>query len=367
MRWIFVMMMFLFVCMLVFPDNGQAKPSTSADQAILMEQSSGRVLYEKDANQQRPIASITKIMTAMIAIESGKMDETVTVSKRAAYAEGSSIYLEQGEKIKLKDLVYGLILRSGNDAAVAIAEHVGGSVEGFSYLMNEKASWLGMTNSHFDNPHGLDSKTHYSTAYDMALLMRYAMNNSEFREITGTTTYKADTKEYAWRNKNKLLTSYYDYCIGGKTGFTKVAGRTLVSAARKDDMELIAVTLNDPDDWQDHIGMYDWAFDKYHMTSVLDKGEKTYQLKNSNQTATGYVPHDVLYPLDAHEQEHIGMKTYLLKQPLQASQEQIGKTVIYLDQKPLGEVSVLNRKRQASKDTLLTDTISVLKQMVGLD
>ena len=200
-------------------------------------------------------------MTAIIAIESGKMKEKVTVSREAIYTEGSSIYLEQGEKMTLEDLVYGLMLRSGNDAAVAIAEHVGGSVEGFVYLMNEKAKWLGMTNTHFDNPHGLDSDNHYSSAYDMAILMRYAMNNEKYREISGTSSYKSERRTYSWINKNKLLTQYYEYCTGGKTGFTKKTGRTLVSTASKDGMDLIAVTLNAPDDWKDHIHMYEWGFE----------------------------------------------------------------------------------------------------------
>lgn len=155
-------------------------------------------------------------MTAIIAIESGKMDEMATASRSAIYTEGSSIYLEQGEDMKLEDLVYGLMLRSGNDAAVTIAEHVGGSEEGFVYMMNEKAKWLGMTNTHFDNPHGLDSETHYSTAYDMAILTRYAMENKIFQEISGTETYMAESRSYSWKNKNRLLTQFYEYCTGGK-------------------------------------------------------------------------------------------------------------------------------------------------------
>ena len=164
---LFLLLIILLLFNLGFPTIGQAAPSVSANNAILIEQSTGRVLFEKNANDQASIASITKIMTAIIAIESGKMEEMAEASREAIYTEGSSIYLEQGERMKLEDLVYGLMLRSGNDAAVAIAEHVGGSEDGFIFLMNEKAKWLGMTNSHFDNPHGLDSDTHYSSAYDM--------------------------------------------------------------------------------------------------------------------------------------------------------------------------------------------------------
>lgn len=250
---------FLFI-LFSSPMIGQANIGVSANNAILMEQSTGQVLYEKKAHERQSIASITKLMTAIIAIESGKMDEIAITSRRAIYTEGSSLYLEQGERMTIKDLVYGLMLRSGNDAAVVISEHIGGSVEGFVHLMNEKAHWLGMTNTTFENPHGLESDNHYSTAYDMALLMRYAMNHNVFLEISNTTTYKAKSRSYAWINKNKLLTSLYKYCTGGKTGFTKKAGRTLVTSAHQDHIDLIAVTLNAPDDWQDHIHMYEWGF-----------------------------------------------------------------------------------------------------------
>lgn len=252
-------------CILFFtfltPAYGQAPPTVSANNAILIEQASGKVLFEKKADEKQPIASITKIMTAIIAIESGKMDDMATTSRRAIYTEGSSIYLEQGEKMSISDLVYGLMLRSGNDAAVVISEHIGGSVEGFVHLMNEKARWLGMTNTHFDNPHGLHSDNHYSTAYDMAILMQYAMENDTFRKITGAKMHQAKGRSYAWGNKNKLLTQYYDKCTGGKTGFTKVSGRTLVSTASDGNTELIAVTLNAPDDWQDHMRLFEWGFE----------------------------------------------------------------------------------------------------------
>ena len=255
MRISLLIVLFLLI-QLFFPINGQAAPSVSANNAVLIEQSTGRVLYEKSAHEKQSIASITKIMTAIIAIESGKLNEKATVSRNAVYTEGSSIYLEQGEKIKLEDLVYGLMLRSGNDSAVAIAEHVAGSVEGFAFLMNEKAKWLGMTNTNFENPHGLDSDKHYSSAYDMAVLMQYAMENEKFREITGATSFKSENRTYSWQNKNKLLTRLYEYCTGGKTGFTKATGRTLLSTASKDGIDLISVTLNAPDDGNDHISMF---------------------------------------------------------------------------------------------------------------
>lgn len=260
-------MKFFIVSLIIFMSlhftqsvSGQATVHVSANNAVLMDQITGAILYEKNAHNKQSIASITKVMTAIIAIESDEMSAITQASRRAIYTEGSSIYLEQGEKMLIEDLVYGLMLRSGNDAAVAIAEHVGGSVEGFVYLMNEKARWLGMTNTYFDNPHGLDADDHYSTAYDMALLMRYAMENEEFRELAGTNFYQAKNRSYGWGNKNKLQTSLYEYCIGGKTGFTKKSGRTLITASQKEKVELIAVTLDAADDWRDHIQMYEWGF-----------------------------------------------------------------------------------------------------------
>src|SRR5690625_4455205 len=157
----------IIVLIMTITVYGQSKVNVSAEAAILLERSSGDVLYEKNAHNKQQIASITKVMTAIIAIELGELNDIVKTSRRAIYAEGSSIYLEQGEKMTVEDLLYGLMLRSGNDSAIAISEHIGGSMEGFVHLMNEKAKWLGMTNTHFANPHGLTDENHYSTAYDI--------------------------------------------------------------------------------------------------------------------------------------------------------------------------------------------------------
>ncbi|MCY8636151.1 serine hydrolase, partial [Bacillus spizizenii] len=224
------MVMISFLIANVNVNTAHAAIDVSAKSAIVIDGASGRVLFAKDEHEKRRIASITKIMTAVLAIESGKMDETVTVSANAVRTEGSAIYLTEGQKVKLKDLVYGLMLRSGNDAAVAIAEHVGGTLDGFVYMMNQKAEQLGMENTRFQNPHGLDDhENHYSTAYDMALLTKYAMKLKDYQKISGTKIYKAETMESVWKNKNKLLTMLYRYSTGGKTGYTKLAKRTLVS------------------------------------------------------------------------------------------------------------------------------------------
>jgi serine-type D-Ala-D-Ala carboxypeptidase (penicillin-binding protein 5/6) len=346
---------FLFCSSVYAEDN----LSLSADSAILMEQDSGRILFEKEAHERKRIASITKIMTAILAIESNKLDEMVTVSERAEHTEGSSIYLKKGEKIKLLDLVYGLMLRSGNDAAVAIAEHVGGSVEGFVFLMNEKAARIGMTNTHFANPHGLDDhEDHYSTAYDMALLMRYAMHNETFREISGTKVYYAPDPEHdwerKWRNKNRLLTELYEYCTGGKTGYTKRAHRTLVTTASKDGENLIAVTLNASDDWNDHITMFEYGFKQYNMVGILEEGtikaidQKFYKNKV-------YLDHRIEYPLTEEEKEAVRVEYKVLKPKENWGNHPpgiVGKAIVYLGEEMIYKTPIY------FDDSLINDSSS---------
>lgn len=333
--WILAAMMFAAI----FPEPAGAV-SVSAASAILMEQSSGRVLFEKEAHEKRRIASITKIMTAVLAIESGQLEDTVKVSKRAAYSEGSSLYLMPGEKIELEDLVYGLMLRSGNDAATAIAEHVGGSVEGFVFLMNQKAAEIGMKDTVFSNPHGLDDhEEHYSTAYDMALLTRYAMQNEMYRRVSGTKRYvaKGGDSVRSWGNKNRLLTEKYKYCTGGKTGFTKRASRTLVTTATKNGIDLIAVTLNAPDDWNDHMGMFEGGFEKYSMVKVLDKGTVNGIRMKDGKTAL-IVKAPLYYPLTKEEKGQIRLEFKLLNRA--ENNKVAGKAIIYLQNKEIRSVPV---------------------------
>lgn len=290
----------------------------SARNAVLIEQESGRIIYEKSAHDKQRIASITKVMTAILAVESGKMDEIATVSEKAIRAEGSSIYLKRGEKIKLEHLVYGLMLRSGNDSAVAIAEHVGGSLEGFVYMMNEKAAELGMTHTEFANPHGLDDhENHYSTAYDMALLTRYAMQNDKFREIAGTKVYRApaapgESWDRSWTNKHRLVTGMYQYATGGKTGYTKRAKRTLITTASKDGLDVIAVTLNGPDDWKDHIYMFNRAFVDYELYEIAEKG-KLRDIKDDFYKGKVTLSRDIKYPMTKKERENTRVKIMLVK------------------------------------------------------
>nr|WP_279626553.1 D-alanyl-D-alanine carboxypeptidase family protein [Halobacillus karajensis] len=338
-------------------DRVQANPNikVSAERAVLMDAESGRVLFEKNAYDPTLIASTTKIMTAIIAIESGMMEEDVKVSKRAVYTEGSSIYLTENEKIPLKDLVYGLMLRSGNDSAVAIAEHVGGSVEGFVHLMNEKAAWLGMNNSHFENPHGLDGETHYSSAYDLGLLMAYSMKNDTFREVTGSELYRSENRDYSWRNKNKMLTQYYEPTNGGKTGFTKAAGRTLVTSAEKDGMELIAVTLRASDDWNDHKRMFEWGFNNFETVKLQSEGV----VEANGQTY--YIPRDIYYPLTLSEKEDLRAAFYRYDEKNNTT-NLAGVTAFMVGQTPVLEAPVWNERPSQS---FFSEVKNFLNRMMG--
>ncbi len=244
---------------------------THAASAVLMDAASGRVLYEHDAHRPRLIASTTKLLTALVAVEQGgSLDQVVTIKGEWLGSEGSSIYLKAGEEITLKGLLYGLLLQSGNDAAASIACHVAGSEERFAVLMNRRAKELGMKDSSFANASGLDDDYHYSSAYDMALLARACLANETVAEICATRSVTIGTRTFV--NHNKLL-HRYEGCVGMKTGFTEKAGRTLVSAAERDGQTLICVTLNDGDDWNDHCKLLDYGFAAYPRQVLCRQGE----------------------------------------------------------------------------------------------
>ena len=236
-----------------------------------MDADSGRVLYESNARQRRLIASTTKLMTALVALESGhRLDEVVTIDPKWAGAEGSSIYLKPGEQVRLETLLYGMLLRSGNDAALAVAGFCAGSVEAFVERMNRKAAELGMSDTHFENPNGLDGEAHYSSAYDMALLARACLKNETLANMVSAKSVTMEGRTFT--NHNKLLW-LEEGCVGLKTGYTEAAGRTLVSAARRDGMTLICVTLCDPDDWRDHQALFDFGFSGYTRVSLAEEGQ----------------------------------------------------------------------------------------------
>lgn len=260
----------LALSLLILPVYG-AEPSVSASAAVLMDRESGRVLYEKSAHERRSIASITKLMTALVAVElHPDLSSTVTVEREWTGAEGSSMYLKPGEEVSLEGLLYGLLLSSGNDAALAIAGYCAGDVDAFVAEMNKKAAQLGMNDTHFANPNGLDDPDHYSTAYDMALLARAVLDREELRTIASTRSISIAGR--CLTNHNKLLWRY-EGCTGLKTGYTDEAGRTLVSSALREGQELIAVTLNAPSDWADHAALFDYGFETYPRTLVAPAGE----------------------------------------------------------------------------------------------
>lgn len=241
------------------------KLSVSAGGAALYCVNNGQLIYGKKHEERVKMASTTKVMTALLCLEEAASDNKKVKFTKEMIAEGSSMYLEVGEVVTLRDLAVGMMLPSGNDAANAAAVTIAGSIEEFAVLMNKRAKQIGMKNTNFVTPSGLDDEEHYSTPYDMALLLAYAMENEDFAQITGKKSMRVDFAEpegenHTYSNHNRLLSSY-EYCIGGKTGFTKAAGRCLVSVAEKDGLRFVAVTMDAPDDWDDHTLMYDFGFD----------------------------------------------------------------------------------------------------------
>lgn len=285
MKRIIVFLLFL----LLFPNYINAYES-SASSVILMDMDNNVVIYEKNSHNVRSVASISKIMTAIVALENKDINDKVVIGEEITKAYGSGIYIKQGETMTLGDLLYGLMLRSGNDASLAIAKYVGESVDNFVDMMNKKAIDIGMKDTKFNNPNGLDENGgNQSSAYDMAILTSYAMKNDIYRKIVSTKKYtlKTDMNYYSWVNKHKLLHSY-KYATGGKTGFTEVAKRTLVTTASKDNINLVVVTLNDGNDFKDHVNLFEEAFNNYTNYNILKEGN----IKIPNEV---YYNKDTLY------------------------------------------------------------------------
>lgn len=282
-RFIFTLLsVLLCVSFFTAPAAASALPSVNAQSAVLMEAQSGEILLNHNGDVRLPMASTTKIMTALVAIEHTKhLDKEVQIAEEAAGIEGSSIYLSAGEKLTMEQLLYALMLESANDAAAAIAYEVAGSVDDFAVLMNEKAEELELSNTHFTNPHGLDNEEHYTTAADLAKLASAALHNDTFKKIVSTYKTKIPLNGSEGTrvlvNHNRLLQSY-DGTIGVKTGFTKRSGRCLVSAAQRDGVTLVAVTLNDPDDWRDHKAMLDYGFSMYQHYVLAEEGSLTFNI-----------------------------------------------------------------------------------------
>lgn len=321
----------------------------SAHSAVLIEASSGRILYEKNAHQKMSMASTTKIMTALCALENAKLDKLIEVHPSAIGVEGSSIYLKHGEHLTLRELVYGLMLSSGNDAAVAIAYAVSGSVEEFAKLMNETARKIGVKNTSFMNPNGLDEENHYTTSYDLATITSYALKNEEFKKIASTYEKTISHEGYDYdrklRNHNKLL-KMYDGCIGVKTGFTKKSGRCLVSAAERNGVTLVAVTLKAPDDWNDHIAMLNYGFERTKSETVLKKDEylKTATVKDGEKSSVKIICNNDLNIANISGEKNEVTLKYNIKNNLKAPvayRARVGTVSVYLDGRYIAEVDAV--------------------------
>ncbi|MCL2630725.1 MAG: D-alanyl-D-alanine carboxypeptidase [Firmicutes bacterium] len=304
---------FAFLCVFL-PLGGLNKAKITANGAggsafIAMEVTSGRVLQGSNTQAKLPMASTTKAMTALVVLEKCDTNSIVTIPRKAVGIEGSSIYLKEGEKLTVNDLLYGLMLRSGNDTAVALAIFTAGSEENFVKLMNLKAQELGLKNTNFTNPHGLHNQNHYTTAYDLAVISCVAMQNPKFKEIVSAKSFTVqgegkETRHLA--NKNKILFMYQGG-TGIKTGFTKVAGRCLIASSERNGMEVVAVALNCPDMWNDCMGLMDYSHANYHMVKAIDK-DFNYRILpvsgGKSDSVLLYAKNDKYYPLKKDGSEH---------------------------------------------------------------
>jgi D-alanyl-D-alanine carboxypeptidase (penicillin-binding protein 5/6) len=322
-------------------DSIKVNALVGAKSMVVMDVDSNRVLLSKNEDQKLAMASTTKIMTAIVAIEECEnLDEMVKINDKAVGIEGTSIYLRKNEKMPLKELLYGLMLASGNDASLAIAYHIGeGDMQVFVDKMNKKAIEIGATSTNFVNPHGLDATNHYTTAYDLALITAYAQKNSDYAEITRTRKMQiTSTPEGHNRfliNKQRLLTRY-DYTIGGKTGFTDNAGRCSVAVAKKDNLTLVTVVLNAPNMFEDSIVAFNNAYDTYKSVELLRPYSYVDSLKVDDKREEQiklYSEKGFSYPLKEKEQSLIKIEKNLpkiLTPPLKKEQE-VGEINIYLD------------------------------------
>ena len=320
----------------------------SALSTVVMEVNSGRILYSRDADSKRLIASITKIMTCIVTLENSSLEKVVTVGDEVLEMYGTNIYIEVSEKISIKDLLYGLMLRSGNDAAVVLAKNVFGSEEKFVMEMNKKAKELGMKNTKFSNPHGLDEDTkNYSTARDMAILSKYAYQNKIYREIVGTKKYSCKTnfKSYLWYNRMSLINNYKS-CIGGKNGYTPSAGKTLVSLASEDDMVLSIVTLKDADLYNNHENMYKKYFNEYKLYTIIDKNN--FIMDSNFIDSEVYIKKSFKYPLAEDELSSVST-VVKINNNYNEDEKIVGKIIIKFKEEEIGNIDIY-RKINKKKD-----------------
>lgn len=342
----FIILLFLFIPKTYASTN-------TAESYILMDMNTNRVLLSKNKDNPMLIASITKIMTSIIVIENTDLSNVITVDDSILKAYGSGIYIQIGEEMTVKDMLYGLMLRSGNDAAVMLATYISNSEEEFVKLMNDKAVSLGMKNTHFNNASGLDEKNgNYSTSYDMALLTSYAMKNETYKEIVKTKKYTSKTnyKTYIWTNKNKLLN--YDYITGGKTGYTEKAKRTLVSTASINNMNLVVVTLKDSDDWNTHTSLYNYAKENYTSYKVLNKSK--FNIEEDNYFKGNLIiKNDVYIPFKKEETSSLISHIKLYKLKNYKDNDVVGVNQILYKGKVIYEENIYIELKETKKESLL--------------
>lgn len=323
----------------------------SAEKAILVDGTTNRVLFEKNADSRSLIASTTKIMTALVVCEQCNVLDRMSIPKEAVGIEGSSMYLREGEILSVQELLYGLMLHSGNDAAVALAIYCGGTVEGFSELMNDKARALGLYNTHFENPNGLDSPGHYSTAEDLATLTAYAMKNPIFAKTVSAKSVSFGDRSL--RNHNKLLWRL-EGADGVKTGYTKAAGRILVSSVLRDGRRLIAVTINDGNDWEDHIKLHNDGFSNYVPVRIVSKGQCLGQVEivgGDDEQVDVLAANDFYLSVSSFEQPYILLGAPGFAYAPISEGQNAGTAYVCIGDKTVGKISLVYEKTIEQADS----------------
>ena len=349
--------------------NVSEEPKINSRAAVVIDRKSKTILYGKNENVKKAMASTTKVMTAMVVIQNTNLDNIVEVSKKAAGTGGSRLGLKTGDKISIRDLLYGLLLRSGNDAAVALAEYVGGSVEEFAKLMNQNAEMLNLKDTHFVTPHGLDSGEHYTTAYELAILTDYALNNQVFAQIVNTKTYTISINGYSktLNNTNELLGNL-NGVYGVKTGFTNGAGRCLITSAKRENMDIICVVLGadtKKDRTRDSVKLIEYIFNNYEKVNLKDKIQeefKSWNEINSNRIniekgTNNYLnlelkmDDEMTYPILKNTENDINIKIEAnleLKAPIEEN-SCIGKLIVEYDSEKIKEIDIVNTNKIEKK------------------
>ena len=351
----------VLIIIILLPQNIYAF-SDSSHSTIVMDIDSGRILYQKDSNTKRLIASTTKIMTFLVALSyaKDKLDEKVTVGEEVLKMYGTNMYLSIGEELTLRDLLYGLMLRSGNDAAVVIATYVGGGIEEFVELMNLKAKEIGMNNTVFNNPHGLDEETkNYSTAYDLGILTRYLyLNYPLYREIAGSKYYdfKSNQKSYSLINRCKIIFTYKNITTS-KNGYTPLAGKSLVTTASNNNLNLLIVTIDDFNIYENHEQLYEYFFDKYENVLILDKNK--FKVPNGLFNSNYYINKNFLYPLTINEKDKIETKIII-----EEKNNILGRINVLLNNKIIYEDKIYRQENlKVSKPNIFEKIITFIRNI----